>query len=175
MARVAILEKDQMHSDLQSMFQNMEERGRKVLNIFKVLAHCPDVGRGALRLGNAILFKGKVDPRLRELAILRVGDLLKANYEWTQHVGVALRVGVPQEQIDALPDWSSSKVFNDQERAVLQYTDELTEKVRVADSTFQAVRAFLSEEQTVELTVAIGYYGMISRILESLQIELEED
>lgn len=175
MTRVAILKKQQMHIDLQSLFEKMEARGTRVLNIFKVLAHCPDVGLDTLRLGNSILRKGKVDPRLRELAILRVGDLLEADYEWTQHVGVALRVGVPQAQIDALHDWPSSQLFNEQERAVLKYTDETTQNIRVSNDTFQAVRAFLSEEQTVELTVAIGYYGMISRILESLQVELEEN
>ncbi len=175
MTRVTIPEKLQMHSDLQSMFEKMEARGTRVLNIFKVLAHCPDVGRDTLQLGNSILRKGKVDPRMRELAILRVGNLLEADYEWTQHVRVALRVGVPQAQIDALHDWPSCQLFNVQERAVLQYTDEMTQNVRVSEGTFQAVRAFLSEEQTVELTVAIGYYGMISRILETLQVELEDN
>jgi len=164
MARVTILEKDQMHDDFQSLFQKMEERGNKVLNVFRVLAHCPDVGRDVLRLGNSILMKGKVDRRLRELAILRVADLMKANYEWTHHLRVANMVGVPQNQIDAVYDWPSSDLFNDQERAVLKYTDEVTNQVRVSDDTFQAVRAFLSEEQIVELTVAIGYYGRISRI-----------
>jgi alkylhydroperoxidase family enzyme len=167
------LEKEQMHSDFQTLFQKMEDRGNKVLNVFRVLAHCPNVGRDTLRLGNSILLKGKVNPRLRELAILRVGNLLKANYEATHHMHVARRVGVPQDQIDAVRDWSSSDLFNEQERAVLQYTDEVTNDVRVSDETVQALRAFLNEEQTVELTIAIGYYGMMSRVLESLQIELE--
>ncbi|RJQ86481.1 MAG: carboxymuconolactone decarboxylase family protein [Desulfobacteraceae bacterium] len=175
MARVAIPEKDQVGEELATLFQKMEDRGSRVLNVFKVMGHCPTIGRNFLRLGNSILFKGRLDPRLRELAILRVGDLAKANYEWTQHVAVARRVGVPDQQIEGLHAWRESPHFNPHERAILQYTDEVAEKIRVAEETFQAVKAFLTEEQIVELTTAIGYYGMVCRLLESLQVELEDD
>jgi alkylhydroperoxidase family enzyme len=124
-------------------------------------------------LGNAILLKGIVPPNLRELAILRVGYLNRANYEWTQHVPIALRVGVRQAQIDALPEWEQSSELNDIEKAILRYTDEETRNIRVKEETFAAVRAVLSEEGVVELTTTIGYYGMVCRILETLQIELE--
>ena len=67
--------------------------------------HCPQIGFYFLRLGNSILSKGTVPPPLRELAILRVGDINRANYEWTRHVPIALRVGVGKAQIDALHDW----------------------------------------------------------------------
>lgn len=173
MARVPILEKDQVQGDLLTTFEKMEARGQRVLNIFKVMANCPVVGRDFLRLGNALLTRGSLDSRLRELAILRVGHLAGARYEWTQHVAVARRVGVPDTQIEALPDWPSSDRFTDNERAVLQYTDEVAENIRVSDDTFGRIKSFLSDEQIVELTTAIGFYGAVSRILEALQVELE--
>jgi alkylhydroperoxidase family enzyme len=153
----------------------MEERGVQVLNIFKVMAHCPRVGREFLRLGNAILFSGSLPPKLRELAILRVGDLAEATYEWTQHVPLGLEAGLTGEQVKTLHRWKDSSLFGNQERAVLQYTDEVAQNIRVSEETFKAVRAFLTEEQVVELTTTIGYYGMVSRILEALEIELEEN
>ncbi len=173
MARVAILEKESAGEDLRKLFQKMEENGQTVLNLFKVMANSPEVGRAFLRLGNRILLKSSLNPQLRELAILRVGDLAKANYEFTQHVPIARRAGLTAEQIDALPSWKASPLFNDQERAVLQYTDEVAEKIRATDETFAKIKAFLSDQEIVELTTTIGYYGMVSRILESLQIELE--
>lgn len=107
------------------------------------------------------------------MAILRIGHLNGAIYEWTQHVPIALRVGVRQAQIDALPDWERSNEFKEAEKAILRYTDEETLKIRVSDETFSAVRDVLGEEGVVELTTAIGYYGMVCRILETLQVELE--
>jgi alkylhydroperoxidase family enzyme len=174
MARVAILNKEQTSPELQELFQKMEARGGKILNLFKVMANSPEVGRAFLKLGNTILTKSSLNARLRELAILRVGDLAKAGYEFTQHVPIARRVGVTAAQIEALPAWKGSSLFNDQERAVLQYTDEMAEKIRVTDETFAKVKAFLSDQQLVELSTTIGYYGMVSRILETLQVELEE-
>lgn len=173
MARVGLLNKEQAAPEIREMFEKMEKNGSRVLNVFKAMAHCPQVGYYFLRLGNSILFKGTVPPNLRELAILRVGHINQAKYEWTHHVSIALRMGVREEQIDALPDWENSGKFNEQERAVLQYTDEVTRDIRVKDDTFAAVRSFLNEEGIVELTTTIGYYGMVCRILEALQIELE--
>lgn len=175
MARVAIPGKDQVSDDLKATFEKMEARGGRVLNIFRVMANCPIIGRDFLRLGNSLLFKGSLDPRLRELAILRVGYLAKANYEWTQHVAVARRAGVPQEQIETLHVWQDSSHFNTSEQAVLQYTDEVADRIRVSEETFQKIKTVLTEEQIVELTTVIGYYGAVCRVLEALQIELEED
>jgi alkylhydroperoxidase family enzyme len=175
MARVSIPSKDQVTDELRDVFQSMEQRGGQVLNIFKVMAHCPKVGKEFLGLGNAILFKGSLPPKLRELAILRVGDLAEATYEWTQHVPIGLGSGLTEQQIKALHQWKDSPLFGDQERAVLQYTDEVAQNFRVSEETFKAVRDFLTEEQVVELTTTIGYYGMVSRILEALEIELEEN
>lgn len=173
MARVPILEKAQITGELRTTFEKMEARGNRVLNIFKVMAHCPDVGRDFLKLGNSLLFRGKLDSKLRELAILRVGHLAQAHYEWTQHVAVAKRVGVPEAQINALPQWPDSNQFDAAEQAILQYTDEVAQNIRVSDKTFQKIKALLTDEQIVELTTVIGYYGMVSRILEALQVELE--
>ena len=158
---------------MRERFQKMEDNGFRILNLYKVMAHCPEVGVNFLRLGNAILFRGAVPANLRELAILRVGNLYQAKNEFTQHIPIALRAGLKQEKIDDLPNWESSGKFNQQERSVLQYTDEVTKNIRVMDDTFAAVRSFLSEEGIVELTTAIGYYGMVCRLLEALQVELE--
>jgi 4-carboxymuconolactone decarboxylase len=173
MARVGLVNKAQAAPEIREMFAKMEEKGGRVLNVFKVMAHCPQVGYHFLRMGNAILFMGTVPPALRELAILRVGHINGATYEWTHHVPVALRVGVKPEQIEALRDWKDSDKFDEQERAVLQYTDEVTQNIRVREDTFAAVRGFLNEEGMVELTATIGYYGMVCRILEAFQVELE--
>jgi alkylhydroperoxidase family enzyme len=173
MARVSLLGKDQVSSEFQKRFQKMEEGGRPILNLFKVMAHSPQVGYRFLELGTAILLKGVVPPNLRELTILRVGQLNQASYEWTQHVPIALRVGVREAQINALMHWENSPEFNEREKAILRYCDEETRNVRVKDETFAAVRAILTEEGIVELTTTIGYYAMVCRILEALQVELE--
>jgi alkylhydroperoxidase family enzyme len=173
MARVSLLDEEAVSAELKERFRRIRENGGRVLNLFKVMAHCSEIGNRFLKLGNSILLKGVVPPNLRELAILRVGLINKANYEWTQHVPIALRAGVKQEQIDDLANWENSSRFSETEKTILRYTDEETINIRVKDETFSAVRTILSEEGVVELTTAVGYYGMVCRILETLQVELE--
>lgn len=174
MPRVSLVQKEEAHPPIKEMFQKMEDNGARILNLFRVVAHHPRMGREFLRLGNAILFHGDLSPRLRELAILRVGYLTGATYEWTQHVHIALRVGVSKEQIDDIGTWPDSSLFDAQERAVLQYADEVVQTVKASDQAFSRLRDFLNERQVVELTITVGYYGMVARVLESLEIELED-
>ncbi len=173
MARVRLLQKEDVDPMVKEIFQKVEDSGNEVINLLKALAHSPKICRDWNRLGITLLLKGEFSPKLRELAILRVGNLAKANYEWTKHVPMALETGANQEQIDELSDWVNSTKFNEQERAVLLYTDEVSQNIRVSDDTFSKIRNFLSEREIIELTVTIGYYAMVCRTLEALQIELE--
>lgn len=173
MTRIALMNEESASPEFQEYFRSVRERGLEVLNLYKMMAHSPEIGLQFLRLGSAILFKGVIPAKLRELAIVRVGILNKAIYEYTQHVRIALRVGVRQEQIDALDNWEDSDEFDEIERAVLRFTDEETLNVRVSDETFTQVKTYFDDQEIVELTTIIGYYCMVCRILEVLQVELE--
>jgi AhpD family alkylhydroperoxidase len=126
-----------------------------------------------MRFGNRILFKAKLDAKLREVALLRVAHLTKAAYERQQHEEIARRLGMPAKQIAGVKRWKGSQAFSAAERAVLQYTDELTKHIRAKNGTFKKVRKFLSEQETVELTLTIGMYNLVSRFLEALEVDLE--
>ncbi len=175
MARVPLVEKEQASDKIREVYQKVEDNGARVINLFKALANSPtNILLNVIRLGNSIIGQTGLPPKLRELAILRVARLSGSEYEWQQHVALALEVGAKQEQIDAISDWQNSAQFNDEERAVLQYTDEVAGKVSVSDQTFRALKKLLSDQTIVELTVTIGYYGMLARVLVPLQVELDE-
>jgi 4-carboxymuconolactone decarboxylase len=173
MARVKLLEKDQADPVIKEMFQKLEDNKAPIINLYKAVGNSPKAGRNFIRLGNAVLNPDILEPKLRELAILRVGNLLQAEYEFTKHVVIGQNTGVTMAQINDLSNWKSSKNFSDIERAVLQYTDEMTLNVKVSDGTFADLKRFFDDAAIVKLTITIGYYGMVSRILVALQIELE--
>ncbi len=174
MARVSFVEKGQGHPMVEDLYRKIAERGQRLINLYKVLGHCPYIGLNWQRLGNSLLKGEELPPRLRELAVLRVGAMLGSRYEFAQHTVIGRRAGLSLEQIEALHDWQNSPLFNEVERAVLAYTDAV-EKVQVNDEVFATLKKHLSEHAIVELTVAIGYYGMVSRFLVALDVELEED
>jgi alkylhydroperoxidase family enzyme len=145
------------------------------LNIYRMLAHSENGLKGFTRMGNALLHRCALDPALRELAILRVGRLSRAAYEVFQHERIAREVGLAEEKIAALRDATiEAAAFSDQERAVLRFTDDVVRNVRATDRTFKAVQAILGPDALVELTLTIGYYMMVCRLLETLGVDGEE-
>jgi len=173
MARVTLVEKEQAHPMVKDLFEKNIAKSGEVLNLYKALGHCPFIGLNFQRLGNSLLKGEALSPKLRELAVIRVGNLAGSVYEFTKHTAVGLHCGVTQKQIDSISNWQDSPEFDEVEKAVLAYTDEVALNVEVKDATFKQLRSFLSEHEIVELTVAIGYYGMACRVLVALQVELE--
>ncbi len=175
MPRVSLVEKEKAHPVVREVYEKNEAQGWQILNLFKVMGHCPYIGLNFQRLGNSILRGEGLSPKLREFAVLRVGNLAHSEYEFTKHTLIALKAGVSQKQIDELSHWQTSSAFSDIERAILAYTDEVVCDITVKDDTFARLRGFLNEHEIVELTAAIGYYGMVCRILVALQVELEPE
>jgi len=173
MARLPYRNREELPEKYQYLFDNLSRDGRPPGNIFRTLAYSPHLMHQFMRLGNAILSHTQLDPKLRELAILTVGRVTEAPYEYAHHVEIGKRAGITDEQIAALPVWQRHPAFNAQERAVIRYAEEVTRDVRVADATFTACHAFLGDEQMTELAIATGFYNFVVRVLEPMQVDLE--
>jgi alkylhydroperoxidase family enzyme len=144
------------------------------LNIFRMMAHAEQDFRPLVGLGGAILAQQQLSPKLRELVILRVGQLSGARYEWVQHVPIAEAAGATKAQMTALERGEIEvPCFDPLEQAVLRFTTEVVRDVRASDATFAAVAQQLSAREVVELVITIGYYMMIARLLETTGVDLE--
>jgi alkylhydroperoxidase family enzyme len=168
-----LLQKDETEPIATAMFQKSEDSTGGVLNLFRVLGHSPKICRDWNRMGTSILMKGDFPKKLLELAIIRVGEIGQAPYELTAHRALGMRFGLTQEQINDIGDWKPSSQFDEDERLVLQYTDEVALNYRVPDVLFSQIAERFNEKEIVELTVAIGFYGMVARTLEALQVDME--
>jgi len=145
------------------------------LNIYRMLANSEAGLKGFVRMGNALLFRCELDAQLRELAILRVGRLSRAAYEVFQHERIAREAGVADDKIAALRDATiEAPAFSDNEKAVLRFTDDVVRNVRASDKNLKAVQAFLSQGAVVELTLTVGYYMMVCRLLETTGVDGED-
>ena len=174
MARVRLIEKAEASPKVQEVYQKIEDNGAKVINLFKALANSPSaIMLNTIRLGSAILGQTSLSPKLRELTILRVAKITGSEYEWKQHEAIARQVGLSDEQIKAIADWKKSDKFSDEERTVLQYVDEVAQKVNASEQSFNALKKFFNDQTIVELTATIGYYSMLARVLVPLQVEVD--
>ncbi len=143
------------------------------LNIFRMLGWSGEMLDGFARLGTQILFFAKLDPVLREIAIIRVGVLSKATYEVYQHERMGRDAGMSEALIRAVHDGAESPAFNDLQRKVMRFTDDVVKNVRASDATFRPLADELSRQELQELTITIGYYMMVSRVLETFDVEIE--
>jgi 4-carboxymuconolactone decarboxylase len=143
-------------------------------NAFRILAHTPLVGAATLKLIFGLLTATELDPRLRELVILRSVHRCDAQYAWVQHVAIARGLGVNEEQI-AAPERGETRpaLFNEWERTAFTLADELIDTCRVTDHTFSAAQSLFSSREIVELLVLIGYFRMISGLMTGAGVDLE--
>ena len=149
--------------------QIVAERG-SVLDLYKMLLHSPRVAMGWLHYLTAIRHECELAGHIRELVIMRVAILNGATYEAEQHAPIARREGVTLRQLEMLNNWESSVEFNEQQRAVLAYTDAMTQNIRVSADVFLGIRSHFNDRLIVELTATIAAYNMVSRFLEALEI-----
>ena len=127
-----------------------------------------------VRLGAAILSDQELSHSNRELLILLVAQLEGGEYEWIQHVPIALGVGVLQQQIDALEAGNlTDAAFGSAEKALLAFGKEVIENVRVANTTFAEVKAHFSDREVVEAILAIGFYMTMARLTEVTETDLD--
>lgn len=147
--------------------------GPRPLNLVRMLSHSDSVFGPFVRLGNAFLSKGKLDPVLREIAILRVGYLSRASYELHQHERLARRLGMTDALIAAIEVGPLGEGLSPLQRDVLAFVDDVVANVRASDRTFEPLRGVLSLQQLQELTLLVGNYMMVCRYLETFDIDIE--
>jgi len=143
------------------------------LNLFRMLAGGEGLLRAFVALGNHLLFKADLPPVLREIAILRVGALSNARYEVFQHERIARGLGMSDALLAAIRHGPDAAEFDDVQRLIMRYTDDVVRNVRASDDTFEPLRARLSLQELQELTVTIGYYMTASRFLENFDVDIE--
>ncbi|HEV2362987.1 MAG TPA: carboxymuconolactone decarboxylase family protein [Caulobacteraceae bacterium] len=144
------------------------------LNIFRMLGHSGELVDGFTRLGTQILYFTSLDPVLREIAILRVGVLSHAKYEVFQHQRIARGIGMSDALIAAIREGPKAALFDDAQREVMAFTDDVVANVRASEATFAPLRKRLGYKGLQELVITIGYYMLVSRFLETFDVDIEE-
>jgi len=171
MARVPYID-DNTHPELRPIADRIRaERGGKLLNLYKALLNSPKLAEAWLHLFTVIRQQCELPASYRELVIMEIAVINGADYEYRSHVPFALAAGLTQAQLDELPRWRESSLFDDPQRAALEYAETMTRDVHVPDHVFDAVARHFSPRLIVELTATIAGYNLVSRFLEAVKID----
>ena len=154
--------------------KRLEALWGKPVNLYRALANHPALVGAWTEFAQSVRADTKTPRALRELMILRSGQVQHSEYEWAQHLRMARKAGVREAQIEALWDWRTSPEFNADEKAALGLAEAVTAG-KVDDATWGAAARQFSREELVELVMVGAFYSMVARVLDALRVELDDD
>ncbi len=163
-------------SNLSPEDREMAEKNRvqgQIPNIFTTLVNHPKLARSWLRFAGYILSRQTLPARDRELAILRIGWLNQALYEWEQHVVIGQRSGISAEEIHHIKQGAGAG-WTGHEQAIMQACDELYENSVISDATWQRLAQHYNTQQMMDLVFTIGQYNLVSWALNSFGVPLDD-
>ena len=156
---------------------------RPLIPLDLALLHNPTVADGWNSFIGAIRTKTSVPDTLKELAISRIAALNGAVHEWDVHAALAVKAGVSKEVMRVVfehgfigrgaerkTEGEGLETLSKEERAVLEYTDQMTIGVHVEDAVADALKACLEDKQVVDLTATVAAYNCVSRFLVALDV-----
>jgi len=145
---------------------------REVPELVLTLLRHPDLYQRITDLAVQLLGRGVLSPRDRELAVLRVGWLCQAPYEWGEHVRLAKQAGVTSEEIERVTQGASAPGWTDHEAALLRAVEELHDNAMMSDATWRALSGNLDDRQLIELPVLIGQFTLVAYLQNTLRLRL---
>ena len=170
MARLPYLDK----SDLLPEHQDLLARN---INLYRLLAHSPRAARSLNTLARFIRDGSRLDPRLRQLAILQVGYATSSAYEYSHHIRISREFGVSDDDIRAIGEETAGRASSLEPlaRAVLRAAREMTSELEIADETFALLRQGLDNERLTDLVMTIAFYNGLVRLLAAMQVDVEDE
>ena len=147
----------------------LKERGR-ISHLYKVLLNSPDIAQGWEALLTAVRNRSSLPASLKELMILRVAVLNRAQYEFDAHRPHAINAGVSEEQIQLIQQDKITAGFTPLEILVIEFTDVMTRDIQVPDALYSSVKAHFNDREILEVVTTIAAYNMVSRLLTALHV-----
>ena len=172
-ARIRPLEADEWDEDAKIAMQAFVD-AKSDFNIFKTLTNHSALMRRWMVFANHVLFKQTLALRERELLILRIGYLCQAGYEWGQHVQVARKGGMSDDEIRLAKTGPDTPGISELDKLLLRATDELHADSFITDKTWNALSEHLSTEQMMDVVFTVGQYNLVSMALNSFGVQADE-
>ncbi len=122
-----------------------------------------------------MLFATSLSERQRELVVLRVAAVRRAEYEWRQHAVLAGDVGIGEEELLAVAEGPDAAGWGPLEAAMLRAVDELVAGATLSDETWTTLAESLTTEQLMDLVFTVGAYDLLAMVFGAFEIELDED
>lgn len=172
MSRISRVDRSEVTPELAAMFDKIFAQRGNVPNMFRVMAHRPEIFATMQAHFAAVLQTGTVSARLKELIIVRTSQVNQTPYCLASHTRLARGLGWSDDQITHLAGWRERDDFTPAEKAALRLAETVTRDAHaVTDEQFAELRSYFSEGEVVELLCAIGLFNYFNRFNDALKME----
>jgi uncharacterized peroxidase-related enzyme len=172
MSRISRLDRSEVTPEMATLYDKAFAQRGNVPNMFRVMAHRPEIFATMQAHFGAVLSTGTVSTKLKELIIVRTSQVNATPYCLASHTVLARGLGWSDEQLAQLADWPSRGDFTPAEKAALKLAERVTlDAHAVTDEEFAELRGFYSEGEIVELLCAIGLFNYFNRFNNALRME----
>tara|TARA_Y100000814_G_scaffold273178_1_gene231075 strand:+ start:1090 stop:1743 length:654 start_codon:yes stop_codon:yes gene_type:complete len=150
------------------------ERSGEVLGVWSTCANAPRLCNAWLEFTDYLLRESSLPIRDRELLILRIGYLNQGAYEWAAHRGLALSVGINEDELKDITIGSSADSWSEWDSALLKAAEELHEAALISEETWATLSRQYDKRQMMEVVFTVGQYNLVAMYLNSLGVQFEE-
>ena len=142
-------------------------------NVLGILGHHAELAGAWLSYNAVLLEQPALDPRYRELLILRIAWRTRSAYEWAQHARLAQDYGVDDEQVDAVAAGPADPLWGPVERLLLTAVDELLARHRLSDDVWAGLSRHFDARQLIEVLFVAGSYLCLALVFNSVDLPLD--
>ena len=172
MSRIRRVERREVSPEIVALYDQIYAQRGNVPNMFRTMAHRPEIFRTMMSHFAAVLNTGTVSTALKELIIVRTSQINETPYCLASHTVLARNLGWTDEQLTHLAEWPEREDFTAAEKAALRLAETVTRNAHaVTDEQFAELREYYSEGEIVELLCAIGLFNYFNRFNNLLQME----
>jgi uncharacterized peroxidase-related enzyme len=172
MSRISRLDRNQVSPEIAARYDKVFSQRGNVPNMFRVMAHRPEIFATMQDHFAAVLNTGTVSTKLKELIIVRTSQMNETPYCLASHTILARSLGWSDDQLSHLADWQAREDFTPAEKCALRLAETVTRNANgVTDPQFAELRTYYSEGEIVELLCAIGLFNYFNRFNNALRME----
>lgn len=170
--RISRLDRSEVTTEMAALYDKAFTQRGNVPNMFRVMAHRPEIFATMQAHFAAVLNTGTVSTKLKELIIVRTSQVNETPYCLASHTILARNLGWNDEQLANLADWPKREDFTAAEKGALRLAETVTRDAHaVSDEQFAELRGFYSEGEIVELLCAIGLFNYFNRFNNALLMQ----
>jgi alkylhydroperoxidase family enzyme len=140
----------------------------------EILIRHAELYKAHVEVAQKYLSDCEMDIRDRELAILRIGWLSQAPFEWGAHVKIAKRNGITSQEIERVIEGSSATGWSKRDRAIVRAMEELHFNSMITDDTWADLQEFFNDKKLIELVILAGQYKTVAYYQNALRLPLPE-